>query len=210
MDLQSSVNDIWYRLGFLSLAELDAGAGWVTPTELFDWLDEAAQRLAYEVGIFIGTDASIAVVSGTGVYALPDSHVFTLLAALLDGSGNYALLRMTSVRDLWALDSTWPSTQGTPNRASLDAGQIGTITLYAQPVSSWRLFQVLQELPETIEAGSSTINLPTPLQDMFSYFALAGARAKESEQTDLATANHFKQRAEMLMQICQHLYGAGQ
>lgn len=210
MDLQNSVNDIWYRLGFLSLVELNAGAGWTNPTDLFQWLDECAEKLAYEVGLFVETDASIPVVSGTAVYGLPDSHVFTLLAALLDGSGNYSLLRMTSVRDLWALDGNWQITQGTPNRASLDANAVGSITLYPDPTSSWRLFQVLQEVPNTIEAGSPTINLPTPLQDMFSYYVLGQARAQESEQADIAVAAHHMQRFQMYLDVCRQYFGVGQ
>jgi len=240
LDLQNSVNDIWFRLGFLSLAEMEETepAPWVTVTELFDWMDEGAKRLAYEVGLFVVFDASVAIVPNNGVCALPATHVFTLLAATLaftggsDGTGltgtfawgtapwgagagaaaavlTYGLLRLTSVRDLYSLDGNWPTTVGTPGRASLDASAVGSITLYPIPLVAGTLFQICQEYPPTVASGTSTIAVPTVLQDYFSLAALAGARDKESEERDGPMADHYKQRMDLYEQVMQHLWGGG-
>jgi hypothetical protein len=205
MDAQNSVNDVWYRLGFLSLADMTTGTPWVTQTELFDWADEAAKRLAYECQLFATYDTSMTVVAGTSVYNLPATHVFTLLAAV-----GGRLLRMTSVRDLWALDATWPATTGSPLRCSLDAGSVGTITIYPTPVDGGTLAQVSQEFPPALAVGASQLAVPTVLQDYVSYACLAGARGKESENADQALSQHFKQRMDLYEQVIQHLWGPGQ
>jgi hypothetical protein len=209
MDVANSVADAIYRLGFVNQAEQTAGS-WVTPAELYQWADEAAKRLARETGAFAAYDDSIAVEAGTASYALPSNHVFTLMAAIVYPSGAMQLLRMTAVRDLWALDGNQQTTSGDPQRASLDAGGVGTITLYPIPIQAGTLGQVLAEFPGTIAAGSSTVALAAPMQDFFTFRILAGARGKESPNADQAMAAHFAERADLYSQVAEHLWGPGQ
>jgi hypothetical protein len=240
LDLQNSVNDIWYRLGFLSLVEMQAAGAWVTETELFTFLDEAAKRLAYEAGLFVTVDSSIPIVAGNPVLQLPLTHVYTLLAAVLTLSGaiagtgaewgtvpwgtvpwggntpftlgtvvSYALLRLTSARDLWALDNVWPTTTGNPKRASLDANAVGSLTLYPIPVAAGILFQVCQEFPN-VSAAASQIPLPTVMQDYFSDSAICQAKRKESEMADNALADHMEQRCKMYEAVFEQYFGGGQ
>jgi hypothetical protein len=204
LDVANSIADIIYRLGFLNATDLDAAGTWVTSTELYQWADEAAQLLAYRSGAFVTVDTSITAIGGTAVYTLPASNVFTLAAWL--GSTN---LRLTPVRELSALDATWSTTSGASTRASLDAGSVGTITLYPKPTSGGTLTQIAAEAPATINLATSTVALPTVFQDMFSYAALAGARGKESEGAQPEMAEHYQGRVDLYLAIADFLFGPG-
>ena len=117
------------------------------------------------------------------------------------------MLRITPVRELWALDGTWPATPGPAARCSFDAGSVGTITLYPVPTAGGTLSQVCQEFPAD---GSTELALPAVLQDLFSYAMLAGARGKESDSAMPEMAAHFGERVKLYEQIAEHLWGPGQ
>jgi len=83
MNVAACIPDVSYRLGYLSTLELTSGAApWVTVDELYQFADDAAKQLSYNVGLFVTWDASIQIVPGVSVYTLPEAHVFTLLAAI--------------------------------------------------------------------------------------------------------------------------------
>jgi hypothetical protein len=205
LDTSNSVADVLYRLGFTGAGDIAAAGGFVTVTELYQFADEAAERLAYESGVFLTFDTSITVTSGTAVWNLPAAHVFTVMIWL--GS---SLLRISTVGELFALDGVWSATSGPSVRASFDASGVGTVTLYPNPTVGGTLSQVCQLFPATIALGSSTVSLPTVLQDMFSYFMIAGARGKESDAAMPEIASHCEERIKLYIQICQHLWGEGQ
>ena len=208
LDVLNAFNDVWYRLGFANAREI-VSTSWVTAAELFGFADEAAKRLSYEAGLFITYDNSVAVLAGTAQYALPASHVFTVAAGLIYAAA-LQLLRITTVGELFALDAAWNATTGPPTRLSMDAGGPGTATLYPSPLGASTLGLVCQEFPGVVAVGSSTLPLPTVLQDMFSYFMLAGARRMESESRMEEMANHFDQRTKLYEQIMQAYFGRGQ
>lgn len=205
MDTASCVSDVLYRLGFTGSSDIATAGSWVTSNELYQWADELAKRMARESGVFVTYDMSITVTAGTAVYNLPASHVFTLGAWL--GS---TWLRITPVAELWALDGTWPATSGPAARASLDAGSVGTITLYPNPTVGGTLWQVTEEFPAAIAPGSSLVAAPTVLQDYFSYAMLEGARGKESDAMMPEMADHFAERLKLYGQVVEHLYGPRQ
>jgi hypothetical protein len=215
LDVSKSLADVAYRLGFASLSDLISDAeAYTNVAELYQFADDGAKKIAYESGVFQNYDTSVSVTPGTAVYALPATHVFTVLAVLIDGTtGAPQLLRPTAVRNLWALDANWPTTTGSPNRCSLDAGGVGTITLYPVPIagSGGTLGQVCQEFPSPgISQGFTLVPLSVVLQDYFSYCMLAGARGKESEAAMPDMAAHFQSRCDLYGQIVEHLWGAGQ
>lgn len=203
VDVSDSVNDIWWRLNFLSLEDLDATDTYVTSDELYGFADEAAQLLAYRTGTFI-TVETIAVTAGIARYVLPAANVFTLGAWL--GSQN---LRISPVRELAALDATWPTTSGPPTRASFDADVPGVITLYPRPTAGGTLKLIAAEAPASIAAGSSTVQVPQVFQDLFSYSALNGARIKESEGRQQEMGEHYGARADLYLDVAAFLYGGG-
>jgi hypothetical protein len=209
LDALNSFQDAIYRLGFLNPAEITS-VSWTTEAELFQFADEALKKIAYSSGVFLTVDSSITAVAGTAAYALPATHVFTVAATLMLGGGVLQLLRPTPVRDLWALDANWSTSTGTAARFSLDAGAVGTITLYPNPIAGGTLAQVCQEFPATLTPAASTVALPTPLQDYVSYAMLAGARGKESDAQMTDMAAHYQQRCALYEQVIDHLFGPGQ
>lgn len=205
LDVSASVGDVLYRLGFQGPADIAQANAWVTAAELYQFADEAAKHLSYKAGVFVTYDASITVLAGTAAYTLPTTHVFTLAAWV----GNQPL-RMTTVRDLFALDARWGTTTGAPKRASLEAGSVGTITLYPKPTAGDTLGQVCQSHPAALVAGASAVELPSVCQDYFSYAMLAGSRGKESEAGMPEMAAHFRQRMDLYEAVIEHLWGPGQ
>lgn len=209
IDAADSLADAWFRLGFLSSAELATEDYWVTTGELYQFADDAAKKMAYAVGAFPAVDTSITLVAGTASYALPASHVFTLLAWIVYAGLPVQFLRFSTVGQLFALDANWATTSGDPVRASLDAGSVGTITLYPNPVSAGTLDQVCQEFP-AVSSESSTLALSEVMQDAFTYAMLAGARGKQSDAAMPDMAAHFSQRVDLYSQVADHLWGPGQ
>lgn len=209
IDITQTLLDVLYRLGFQNQSDITS-VSWVTGTELYQWADEAAQKLAYQIGLFVTYDAATVVTQGAPVAALPVRHVFTLAAAILYQGIPLQPLRLTAVRDLWALDANWQTTIGDSSRLSMDAGSAGTATLYPIPVSGGTLAIVCQEYPTPITPVSSLISLPTVLQDYFSYALLSGALGKESEHAMPEIAGHCMQRMAMYEAIMDHLFGPGQ
>lgn len=200
--------DLIYRLGFTGEGEVTSTA-WVTMTELYQWADEAAQRLARDTGAFLAWDTSINTGAETAVYALPSYHVYTLAAWF-----SAVPLRITRVQDLFALDGNAMSTEcqpgSAPTRVSYDAGSVGTATLYPIPGTNGTLKQIMEEVPPTVAAATPTVPLCAIAQDYFLYAMLAGARGKESEGAMPEMLPHFQKRLALLEQLFEHLWGPGQ
>lgn len=199
---QASQVDALYRLGFQNASDLNQ-AIWLTSAELQHWSDEAVSHLAAVAGVFLTYDQSVQVAAGTAQYSLPTGHVYTVLAAFNNG-----ILWITPVAELWALDADWQATAGNPDpkRCSLDAGGLGTATLYPLPTEPGTLSQVLQQVP----ASTGVLPLPSVLQDYFTYSMLAGARGKESEHAQPEMAQHYRERLKLYDQVCEHLWGPGE
>lgn len=205
MDLAACLSDVWFRLGFQSLADVSGPDSYVGTGELYQWADDAAKRLAVLAGVFVTADTSITVAPGTSTYALPANFVFGLAAWL----GNQPL-RITSQAQLEALEGQFTATVGPSTRVSFDANAVGLATLYPIPTGGGVLTLVAEELPATIQAGSTTISLPTVFQDLFSYAMLGGARGKESDASMPEVSAHAAERVKLYVKVAKHLYGRGQ
>lgn len=207
LDLGNSANDAVYRLGLQGQADL-AAADWIGTAELLQFADDAVKALARRTGLFLVYDA-VAVTAGTALYTL-SSNVFTIFAVFIPAAGAVQIQRITSVRDLFALDATWSTTTGnSPTRVSFDAGGPQTATLYPVPVAGGTLGVVGQEYPSQIQVGATHLSLQAVLQDYFTYAMLAGALGKESEHAVPEMAAHYRQRMALYEQVVSHLWGAG-
>lgn len=204
----SSLADIWFRLGFLSAAELATNTLWLTTTELYQFGDDAGKRLSHSAGVFLLVDTSISVVAPTASYALPAAHVFTVMAWLVYAGAPVQILRMTSVGILFALDANWSTTTGNPTRVSLDAAPVGNATLYPIPIANSAFNQICQEFP-AISSGSPSVAVCPLLQDYFSYALLAAALDKESDNAKPEVAMHCRERMKLYEAIAVHLWGKG-
>lgn len=208
-----SALDAIFRLGYQTYSDAQASGAYATDAELFQFADDAAKLLAYRVGVLMSLDSSVTITAGVSVYNLQGNHVFTVyawVAPLPNVGGSVQLLRATPVNNLFALDDTWASSSGEATRYSLDAGSVGTITLYPTPVNSGILNQICQEYPATVSYSNLFIDLPYVLQDYLTYSILAAARGKESDQAMPEMAAHFKERTKLYEQVCESLYGPGQ
>ncbi len=209
-DAANSIADLWFRLGFASAADMAVAGGWVTSAELYQFADDQAKLLARTSSLFLAYDASIGVTAGTALYNLPAAHIYTLSAWLLYAGLPLQMIRLSSVGQLFGLDANWPTTTGDPSRISLDAGGVGTATLYPNPIANATLAQVLQEYPATVMSGASSVPLSPILQDYFTDAILAGARGKESDSAMPGIAAHMAERMALYAQVIEHLFGGGQ
>jgi hypothetical protein len=201
VDIANVIYDILPALGATSLGDLD----WCTETELFQWADEAAKRLARTAGVWVEIDSSTAVMPSTSNYSAPVDHIDTIHVHL-----GTTVLRETSVRELLALDGSWQTSPGAVTRYSMDAGDPGTITIYQIPTAAGTLTVIYHQYPAQIEAGASLIAVASPIQDYFGYSMLAEARRKESDASMPEMADHFDQRVALYEQVIEHLWGADQ
>jgi hypothetical protein len=207
-DVANCLADLWFRMGFLDANDANVDDRWVTVDELYEFGDEAVKALARSSLVFLTYDTSIAVTPPTATYALPAGHVLTEGAWLLYAGQPLQLLRLTSVGQLFALDSEWSATQGNPTRLSLDAAGVPNCVLYPVPTASATLAQVMQALPPDVIAGASSLPLSPVLQDAFTYACLGAARGKESDSRMDEIAAHCKERVDLYAKVAAHLWGS--
>jgi len=193
-DLSQTANDLLARLGAANWTDLN----WCTQSEVYSWLDEAAQRLG-ELGLFVQQNSQT-LTPGTAQYPLSANWLQTIHA-----SASGSLLRAASAEELEALDSEWTVTQcvtGEPSsRYALDAGPLGTITLYPQPADADTLSTIDQVSPATVTYLQTLIPAPPPVSDYCFYFALMRARGKESPNAMPEIAAHAADRVKHLEQV---------
>jgi hypothetical protein len=207
LDVSLSVLDCWFRLGFLNAAELNAGTAWVTPAELYQFADDAVKGIARSTALFLVYDQTTNVVAGTPQYALPANHVFTESAFLIYAGPLVQLLRLTGATQLFALDATWPATSGPPVRLSMDAADIHAGVLYPNPVANAVLAMVLEVYPPDVTVLAHVLPVTGILQDACSYAMLAGALAKESDNSRPEVAKHCRERMGLYLAIADKLWG---
>jgi hypothetical protein len=208
IDIANCLADSWHRLGFQDAADM-AAATWLTPDELYQYADDAAKLLARTTALFLTYDASIGANVGQSTYALPAGHVFTESAWLNYGVSTQQL-RPTSAAELWALDATWPATNGYTTRISFDAADVGHAVLYPIPAAGGALLaQVMGVVPPTITSAASGLQVPEVVQDYVSMGMVAGARSKESDSAMPEVAAHLAERMKMLDAVFQSYWGTG-
>lgn len=212
-DVADSLSDLWFRLGFLSQGDLDAAA-WLTPADLYQFADEAVQRLAYTCGLFKVFDSSVSVTSSIASVTMPAGHIFTVFAYILYNPSFAQILRLTNVEQLFALDASWTAQTGWPTRLSFDAGFPGTgglgiATLYPAASQAGSLCQVMQQAPAPVAAGSSVLPISPILTDYFTYAVLATTLGKESDHSKSEVAAHCQERMGLYQKVLQQYFGPG-
>lgn len=206
-DLTLTANSLLSRLGAASWADLD----WVTEAEVFSYFDEAAKRLATHCGAFVERDATGLLAADEAQYATPLDWISSIHVS----TGTTPVrLRPSSVSELLALDGTWQTTPATvnnpPARYSMDAGPLGTITLYPLPQAAQAgqtLAQIYHRFPADIGSTQTLAPIPSPVSDYFLYFALMRCRGKQSEGAMPEVAAHAEERGKLYEQIFSGYYG---
>lgn len=171
------LGDLYPRLNATSQAD----AVYWTDAEIYQWFDEATQRLARSAGVFVTRDTSITVTTGDGSYDLPADQISTIQ---MDLAG--VVLRPRTVEELEALDADWVATMGPPSPSAFvqNVLGLGVVAIYPAPGSADNgntLGMVIHVAPATVSASNALLLCPSVLQDYFGFYALAEARAKESK-----------------------------
>lgn len=199
-DLSTLENTFLARLGCVSWADCT----WFTRAELYSYFDEAAKHLG-SMELFVEFDETVMVASGVNQYTTPAGWISTLAVASENG-----VLRPSSVVEIEALDTNYQTTQGNPNRYSMDAGPLGTVTLYPAPTTTnagETLEQVYHRFPVDLATTQTLAPVSAPIADYFLYFALARARGRQSEAAMPEMASHFQERCQMWEAVFSHYWG---
>jgi hypothetical protein len=207
LDVANCIPDTWFRLGFSNLADMSAANTWIQTSELYQWADDFMKALGRTTAVFLTYDASVNVTPGTAAYFLPAGHVFTEGAWLVYLWSGVQALRLTTTQELYALDATWPATQGSPERLSLDAGDVLTCVLYPNPVSKSVLWLILELLPAPVVLGASVLPCSPILTDAFTYAMIAGALSKESDNAKPEVAAHAANKLRLYAEVAKKLWG---
>lgn len=179
-----------------------------TEYELYQFIDEAAQRLARKVGVFIERDTSITTAANTGTYTLPADQVATVQADL-----GGTVLRPRTVRELEALDAAWLNTVGAPVAFVQDTQGVGQIVLYPACDSvhaGLPIGLVLHVAPATINLANAMLGAPTCVREYFTFRALQAARGKQSKAEMPDVSAWFGQLADTMEGVMQSYWGEAQ
>ena len=207
-DLSATATELLSRCGVVSWTD----ANWFTLAEVCSYFDEAANKLA-TMGLFCAQNTQD-LTPGTAEYTLGLDWLDTVIASV-----NGSRLLPSSAADLEALDSNWMSASCTngqyPGRYSMDAGPIGTITVYPMPVAL--VPAVTQEL-ETVDFVTAATITPSQtlapinplLADYFLYWALWKLRGKESPYSLPEIADFAQEKCQQFEAIFAKYWGAGE
>lgn len=174
VNLALAEQDLWPALNATSAND----AIYWNDAEIFNWFDEAAKRMARQLGVFVVYDQSLSSVLGNSAYTLPASHVNTIQADLAG-----FVLRPRTLHELEALDATWNTTAGPPTAFVEDTQGLQQIALYPAPDapnSNKAIGLVMQQLPPDISVSAAILNAPQCMREYYTFWALAEARMQES------------------------------
>lgn len=169
------VSDLWAPLN----ATGEADAIYWTEAELYEWIDEAAKRLARKLGLFVVYDTSLSTATGTKNYTLPTGHAGTIQC---DIAGR--MLRARNVQELEALDSAWTTAVNAKPKAFVEDTQgLTQLTLYPPPnlaENAKIIGLTMLTTLATISVSTAQFAAPQCIREYFTFSALAEARAKET------------------------------
>lgn len=202
INMAQVVSDMWPPLN----ARSEADAIFWTQAELFTWIDEAMQRLARKVGVFVDYDETLTTTVNTAAYPLPASHIRTIQADV-----NGKVLRARNVQELEALDSAWPTaTSAEPKAFVLDTRGLLELQLYPAPSVPFQSLPIglsMIKLPASITLANAILSAPPVLQDYFTFSALAGARGKESNASMDEVAAWLRSINDLVVQAAEAIWG---
>lgn len=195
------VGDLWAPLN----ARGPADAIFWTEDQLYAWVDEGVKRFARKHAAFVVYDATITTSADVADYNLPAEHVVTFQADL---NGKY--LRARNVQEMDALDAGWPTAaSGEPKAFLEDKKGLTELTLYPAPNvanESLAVGLTMAKQPDTISKAAGILAAPPVLRDYLLYYALAEARAAETNASMDEVAAWYRQLVKQLDQVAEHLW----
>lgn len=177
-----------------------------TVAELYQWLDEAAQRLARTCDVFVVRDQSLVSVVNQASYPLPPAQIATIQVDL-----GGMVLRPASAHELEALDALWTqAAPGIPRKFVQDTAGLEQITLYPPPggpSQGLTLGLVMYVFPNQISASNPFVGITGALQEYFAFSVLGEARAKETKAAMPEVAQWFRGLVSMMEQAITGYWG---
>ena len=209
-NLSLALSDVWPALNASGPADAPAWVAGDPPDAshvLFQYMNDAAIRLARKTGAFVVRDETLVSVAGTASYDFPSYHLFTLQ---MDLAGR--TLRPRTVRELEARDSDWPDTNSTvddpPSAFVQDTQGFDKITLYGIPFADGdTIGLVMGRMSPEVSATAAVIAIPPVIRDYFTYSAIARARAKESVSSMDEIVPFLESVLEMIEETATGLWG---
>ena len=204
VNLQALLGELWTPLNSTGPAD----AMFWTETDLYQWFDEAKNRLARTCGGFVRRDTSASIVSAQSAYSLPADHASTLQVDVAGGT-----LRPRTIQQLEALDDSWPTTAGTPAAFVQAVPGQPQLTVYPVPGvgdAGKTIGVVEHSIPAAIALANALLAVPVPVREYFRFRTLGDARAKESPAQMQDTAQWFRGIAGMLEKAIIGYYGAAE
>ena len=200
-DLSVSEGDVLSKLGAVSWADC---ADWCSRAEVYTYFDEAAKRLA-ELGLFVARETQT-ISAGTSAYNLPADWLDSIHVSV-----NGQQCRPASTAELQALDSVWQQTAcepgALPGRYSMDAGQLGAVTLYPQPSGTGELETIDHVIPPDVSTAQTAVPIPSVLSDYFTYFAVQRLYGKESAMAKPEVVSVAAAQVALLEKVCVAYWG---
>lgn len=203
INLRDVLSDLYPLLNAAAAGDL---IHW-TDSDLYEWLDEAAKRLARTYGVFVERDASMAIALGTPEYSVPAGHISIIHAS----AGTLALYAVT-VQELEALDASWPTAAGPTNCFLADANGLGHVRVYPAPDATitGALALIRHRFPVAITSVNNTLSAPLALRDYFLWYALSEARRRQSDAMMPEVAEHFAGRVALMEKVIEQYWGNSQ
>lgn len=179
-------------------------------TELYEFADEASQRLARRTGLFV-TASQVTTTGGDPEVTLPTRHLSTIhVSADRDADGVFHHLRAATAAELEALDTDWETAAGDATRWTQDQSGQATLRLYQTPASDTDLEVVHHQHHAALNSGASVWNVPKPVGDYLTYAVMAEVRDKEHDEAMPEVAELARQRAAFLENVFQQYWGRAQ
>ena len=207
VDVSQMIDDLLPMLNAKTIADLSIA----TEDQLYEFADEAVQRLSRRVALFVERDATLPISGGVSTLSVPPRPLSSIHAAWdSDGAGLFQPLRSSSVNELEALDSAWQTAAGDPERFTHDQEGHATVRVYKTPAGNTGLVLIFHQYHDTIDSSNITFNAPTPLGDYLLWSILAEVRGTDDDEAMPEVAEYARGRVELFESIFESYWGRAQ
>lgn len=200
IDIREVLVSVYPSLNAAGAADLT----WWTETELFQYIDEAAKRLASRVGLFVERDATtIVLANGTQEYSLPTRHLSTIHASA-GPAASLAPITPATAHELEALDTTWETASGVVERYVHRLGP-DKVQVYKVPGAAQAgqvVAVIFHQYPADLSPTAFVLTAPSPFREYFTFAVLAEARKIEGD----AAMPEVSQQCEAWMNLLEKVF----
>jgi hypothetical protein len=183
----------------------DADLTFWTVDQLYEFADEAAERMARTAAVFVARDSGNTLATANAVYPAPERHVAVIRLTV----AGVALIPSSS-RELEALSDDWTNDAGTPARWIADWQGHDQVRVHPTPAAAddgKTLEILLAHYPAAITADSPTVAAPRVFGDYLAARVVAEARRREGDGGLPEVADALDREADLYEQIARSYWG---